>query len=274
MKMGTIRSLLAAAFAAALLFMAGCGSDKTETSETAESLLAKMSAALEEAGTCEAEINGSGRMEYGAAAAVFDFALSEQTDRARGRSLYSGSAGLSVNGIEMDLPLEAVYEKNANPPLLCVMLMDQWAKLEAPRTTLSGKDETAALWKEKAVLAEETENVLGTETRAVTLEVSAEDLSYMQWPEFPETGAGSSAAAGQPFLRLTLWIDARTFLPVRERAELLSSISLGGGTLASFGLQRDHVSFGAAEDLPFPEEAENAPLMDELLAILQGGVRG
>ncbi len=276
MKTRTIRKAIAAVCLAALLLLPGC-SNKNEKNtvepDSAQSILEKMNAALAKACSAEAEIQGFGRLDRGTASSDFDFSLSERTNYLQGRSSLTGSAGLRASGIEMDLPVEAVFDKGDPQAVLYLEMLDVWTKLELPGFASGPENGAGRLWKEKAVLQDGTEEVHGFSCRYVTIEVTAADLASILPDSVSETGDGTFADPDLPLLRMMIWIDLDTLLPTREKAELLYGFSYGGSTLTDFRLQRDYRAFGTVPQLSIPEKAAGALPLTNVLELLRGGER-
>ena len=260
-----IRRTIFTASVVIALFLSGCGAKQADKPETAASLLEKMAEAVESAGSAEAEIHCSGKLERTALpATAFDFELTEQLDFKQFRSWYTGSGGLQNNGIEMDLPMEAVLEKNGSPPMLYLKLMDIWAKQTFPLISLDANSGFSRSLTEKATLQEEPEIIQDISVRALSIDICAKDLAAAMPSDAVKIDGEPFASSELPFLLLKVWISEDTFLPIREKATLLNSLSTDGSVLTQLSFQRDYTAFGKEISVPFPEEAFEAIWIDDL----------
>ena len=255
--------------------LAGCGVKPPEP-PTAASLLREMSENLAAARSCTAAVQGfvDFRQEADGSAAELRLDADLTADILREPRLamhLDGSAGFSLLGMDMDLPLEMYLMDEGTSMTLFLRVLDSWVKQSVPLPETASEGDQALKGvsglAEHAVLQEATEQIRDTETYRIDMTVTGD----MLLEAIRGTGQGSGSVPldlSGVKIACTLWLDAETRLPVRQTVAMDTPIAMDGVSIQRFQILADYTGFGTVESIAPPPEATGAPELENSLGEL------
>ena len=277
------KTILALALTAALTLTAltACGGkpepepEPTPEPVTAASLLGDMNARLREQGSFSADMQASLTFTVTAgreSPVTFPLDMALTMDAVCEPLQYhaAGSAGMTLLGMDVDLPMEFYAVEDGGALNTYVKVLDAWMHRSAPlaegeqAADLTGLDLSGDILA-AAVLAEEPEEVLGRSARRIDLPIRGGALKSI-FSALDEVGQAASLEVDWDgaALACTFWVEQDTGLPVRQSVKLTAPIRGEGASIDAMELLVDYTGFGGVSSITVPAEALNAPEESDL----------
>ena len=264
--MKSIRSFVCVLLALLLAALSACGTPPAPP--TAESLLAEMGEKIAAEPSLSVAVQGSLALvrtdpETGDVGLDMDLDLSGEMIRQPMILHVSGSAGLDLMGMDMDLPLEIYAREQDGGFDSYTNVMGLWMhqRVATDGSGLGGDLSVPAEWGRDARLAEETEIVNGRAAYRIDMTVTGEMFAAAagRLADTAEDIAWGLAAADT-----TLWIDRETQLPLRQTLSITAPIRSGELSIQALSLVIDYTGFGAVSGIDIPPEALSTPELGSL----------
>ena len=273
-----------AVFLACLLVLgalSGCGSRKAPEPPTAASLLKeaaeKQAAADSAAGTVQGKVALATKQSGIKMEIKMDLDLDFEAMRAPIAVHAGGNIGLSLLGMDADLPMELYALEEDGELAAYIKVMDSWMQQRTAKpaeTQTANMDSILALTgaiTDTAVLQEATEEIRGVQAYRIDGTITGEMLQPIL-AEAASSGELSSDALSlldDLQLEATMWLDTETGLPLREEVRLASPWELKNeASFSALDLLIDFTGFGTVSGVTVPPEAKDAPQVDSVLESL------
>ena len=278
MKSGKKIPALALAVLLALAALTGCGKKAAPAPEpeivTAASLLRDMNDRMREQGSASADVQASLsfslQAEDGTVAFPLDLALSMDMIFEPIQYHAKGSAGMTLMGMDVDLPLEFYAQQQDDSVCTYVNVLDAWMQQSVDFTEgnhpleLAGMDLPEEILS-AAVLAEEPEEVLGRTAWRIDLPIRGSMLRDV-FSTLEEDAKEAADRIDWDSVRIecAFWVEQETGLPVRQSVTLASPIRGEEASIDKLELLIDYTGFGCVSGITIPPEALNARIEDVL----------